>query len=79
MNTALKLSLIALIAAVFCPGCTESSAGDPSAVNAGGSGIDATAPAPQAMPETLETAVAWGAAAAACRGLPAAERIQALR
>ena len=33
----------------------------------------------RAMPETLETAVAWGAAAAASRGLPAAEKIQALR
>jgi len=32
----------------------------------------------QAMPEALETGVAWGAAAVACRGLPGPEAIQAL-
>jgi ribokinase len=33
----------------------------------------------QPMPEALATAVVWGAAAAASRGLPGPERIQALR
>jgi sugar/nucleoside kinase (ribokinase family) len=34
--------------------------------------------ADQPMPQALETGVAWGAAAAACRGLPTRQTIQAL-
>ena len=58
MNTIMKLSLIALIAAIICPACTESEAVDPGANRVEAGNGQEAAPAETSSPKTLDDAIA---------------------